>query len=111
LQLTNHDYSYYYEYVCVELSKVFAKYEQKFGNIQSYRQPQINTAGKKRKVWGKIFGSDAVGGGSAPSSCTNASASPIFATATTPCLPLSHLSCHHILIVTLFLILMMTSTF
>jgi hypothetical protein len=87
-QLTNHDYSCYYESVRVELSKVFAKYEQKFGNIQSHRQPQINTAGKKRKVWGKIFGSDAVGGGSAPSSCTNASASPspTFATATTPLL-------------------------
>jgi hypothetical protein len=112
-QLTNHDYSCYYESVCVELYKVFAKYEQKFGNIQSHHQPQINTAGKKRKVWGKFL---------VLMQLVEVQPHHLvlihllhlhlhLLLLQSPCLPLSHLSCHHILIAILFLILMMTSTF
>jgi hypothetical protein len=67
--LTDNDYANYYDSVRSELTIVFTKYDLRLGGQVSH-QKQVNVAGsgKKRKAWGKIYGSDAVGGVSDPSS-------------------------------------------
>jgi hypothetical protein len=67
--LTDNDYANYYDSVWSELTAVFTKYDLRFGGQVSH-QKQVPIVGsrKKRKAWGKIYGSDAVGGVSDPSS-------------------------------------------
>jgi len=72
-QLTSNDYSNYYDYVRVELTAVFTKYELRFGGLNSHRKQQLHVVGKKRKAWGKIYGSDVVGGVSDPPSTPESS--------------------------------------
>jgi hypothetical protein len=61
--LNDNDYANYYDSVRSELTTVFTKYDLRFGGQVSH-QKQVPAAGsgKKRKAWGKIYGSDAVGG-------------------------------------------------
>jgi hypothetical protein len=67
--LTDNDYVNYYDYVRSELTTVFTKYDLRFGGQVSHRkQVSVAGSGKKRKAWGKIYGSDAVGEVSDPSS-------------------------------------------
>jgi hypothetical protein len=67
--LTSNDYANYYDYVRVELTVVFTKYDLMFGG-QVLHQKQVHVAGsgKKRKACGKIYGSNVVSGVSNPSS-------------------------------------------
>jgi hypothetical protein len=67
--LTSTDYANYYEYVRGQLTVIFINYDLRFGRQNLHRkQAPLVGAGKKRKAWGKIYGSDAVGGVSDPSS-------------------------------------------
>jgi hypothetical protein len=67
--LTDNDYVNYYDSVRSELTTVFTKYDLRFGGQVSHRkQVPVAWSGKKRKALGKIYGSDAVGGVSDPSS-------------------------------------------
>jgi hypothetical protein len=67
--LTSTDYANYYESVHAQLTVVFTNYDSRFGGQNLHRKhAPLAGAGKKRKVWGKIYGSDAVGWVSDPSS-------------------------------------------
>jgi hypothetical protein len=67
--LTSTDYANYYEHVRTRLTASFTNYDLRFGGQNPHRkQAPLAGAGKKRKVWGKIYGSDVVGGVSDPSS-------------------------------------------
>jgi hypothetical protein len=69
--LIDNDYSNYYDSVRSELTADFTKYDLRFGRQVSHRkQVPVAGSGKKRKAWegGGIYGSDAVGGVSDPSS-------------------------------------------
>jgi hypothetical protein len=60
--LTSTDYANYYESVHAQLTVVFTNYDSRFGGQNLHRKhAPLAGAGKKRKVWGKIYGSDAVG--------------------------------------------------
>jgi hypothetical protein len=55
-----------------EMSRLFAKYEQKFGAARSARPPMPHVGpGKRKQAWGKIYA-----GPRASSSCPPASSSP-----------------------------------
>jgi hypothetical protein len=67
--LTSTDYANYYESVRAQLTAIFANYDLRFGGQNPHqKQAPLTGAGKKRKAWEKIYGSDAVGGVSDPSS-------------------------------------------
>jgi hypothetical protein len=67
--LTSTDYANYYESVRAQLTIVFTNYDLRFGGQNPHRkQAPLAGARKKRKAWGKIYGSNAVGGISDPSS-------------------------------------------
>jgi hypothetical protein len=67
--LTSTDYANYYESVRAQLTTVFTNYDLRFGGQNPHqKQAPLDGAGKKRKAWWKIYGSDAVGGVSDPSS-------------------------------------------
>jgi hypothetical protein len=67
--LTSTDYTNYYVSVRARLTTIFANYDLRFGRQNPHRkQAPVAGVGKKRKAWGKIYGSDAVGGVS-DSSC------------------------------------------
>jgi hypothetical protein len=61
----------------ISLSKLFTKYETKFGAVRAQRaaQPSIHT-GKRKQAWGRIFGDSSSGVvGPPPSSTPSASSS------------------------------------
>jgi hypothetical protein len=67
--LTDNNYANYYDSVRSELTAVFIKYDLRFGGqVSHWKQVPVARSGKKRKAWRKIYGSDAVGGVSDPSS-------------------------------------------
>jgi hypothetical protein len=66
--LTSADYANYYESVRARLTTFFTNYDLRFGGQNPHRkQAPLAGAGKKRKAWGKIYGSDAVGVSDPPS--------------------------------------------
>jgi hypothetical protein len=80
--LTSTDYTNYYVSVRARLTTIFANYDLRFGRQNPHRkQAPVAGVGKKRKVWGKIYGSDAVGGVS-DSSCTHEPCTPYSFTST-----------------------------
>ncbi|CAN6271926.1 unnamed protein product [Urochloa humidicola] len=69
---TGTSYTLYYADVKVEMSRLFAKYEQKFGAARSERPAMPHAGpGKRKQAWGKIYA-----GPGASSSCSPASFSP-----------------------------------
>jgi hypothetical protein len=69
---TRTSYSVYFGHVKDEMSRLFAKYEQKFGAARSERPPMPHVGpGKRKQAWGKIYA-----GPRASSSCPPASYSP-----------------------------------
>jgi hypothetical protein len=61
--LTSNDYATYFDSIQAEFTTVFTKYDLMFGGQVSHRK-HVPVAGsrKKRKAWGKIYGSNVVGG-------------------------------------------------
>jgi hypothetical protein len=69
---TETSYSLYYGDVKDEMSRLFAKYEQKFGAARSERPPMPHAGlGKRKQAWGKIYA-----GPGASSTCSPSSFSP-----------------------------------
>jgi hypothetical protein len=69
---TGTSYSVYYGDVKDEMTRLFAKYEQKFGAARSERPPMPHAGpGKRKQAWGKIYA-----GPGASFGCFPASSSP-----------------------------------
>jgi hypothetical protein len=82
--LTSIDYANYYKSVRDQLTAIFANYDLRFGGQNLHRkQTPLAGAGKKRKAWGKIYGSDVIGGVFDPSS-TPKPCTPHSSTSTSP---------------------------
>jgi hypothetical protein len=74
---TGHDYNSYYADVKTEMFKLFNKYEAKYGAARDQRrnaQPASQT-GKRKHVWGRIFGGPRGSGVVGPSPATTPSLS------------------------------------
>jgi hypothetical protein len=66
--LISTDHVNYYESVRAQLTTIFTNYDLRFGGQNPHqKQAPLVGARKKRKSWGKIYGSDVVGGVSDPS--------------------------------------------
>lgn len=73
----NVSYDEYFAEVKDKLAEVYGKYEVKYGSLPQYQRPPLApTAGKKKKVWGRLFGTSS--SASASSSSTQTHASPTF---------------------------------
>jgi hypothetical protein len=82
--LTSIDYANYYKSVRDQLTTIFANYDLRFGGQNLHRkQAPLAGAGKKRKAWGKIYGSDVIGRVFDPSS-TPKPCTPHSSTSTSP---------------------------
>jgi hypothetical protein len=71
--LISTDYSNCFTNVRVEWHNMFAKYDNKFGNLRSNRPIQSLNANKRKTTWGKIYGSSKCGEPSSTSSSSVAS--------------------------------------
>jgi hypothetical protein len=66
---TGTSYSLYYGDVQDEMSRLFAKYEQKFGAVRSERPPMPHAGpGKRKQAWGKIYAGPGASSTSSPTS-------------------------------------------
>jgi hypothetical protein len=71
--LISTDYSNYFTNVHAELHNMFAKYDNKFGNLRLNRPIQSLKANKRKTAWGKIYSSSECGEHSSISSGSVAS--------------------------------------
>jgi hypothetical protein len=78
-QANNCSYSLYYADVKAQLTRLFNKYVDKFGGVaRSQRTVQPTShAGKRKQVWGRIFGGPGASPGCTPSSSSTPSPSAV----------------------------------